>query len=130
MLAYFHLKSLPQDAMVSLQKAQSWDSQVYFIVFSVLIAPMAEEILFRGILYPTIKQLGYPRIALWITAIAFAAIHRNLPIFVPLMVLSLILTWLYERTDNLLASITAHGIFNGITILIVHLAEHWTLQVQ
>ncbi len=33
--------------------------------------------------------------------------------FVPLFALALALTWLYERTDNLLAPITAHALFNA-----------------
>ena len=37
----------------------------------------------------------------------------NAPTFVPLFVFALALTWLYERTDNLLAPITAHALFNA-----------------
>ena len=51
---------------------------------AVLLAPVAEEMLFRGILYPAIKQAGYPRLALWGTSLLFAAVHMNLVTFVPL----------------------------------------------
>ena len=70
--------------------------------------PLVEEVLFRGILYPSVKQLGYPRLALWGTSLFFGLIHSNLMTFVPLTVLSLLLVWLYERTGNLLAPILTH----------------------
>ena len=50
-----------------------------------LLAPVAEELLFRGILYPAIKQAGFPRLALWGTSLLFAAMHMNLVTFVPLL---------------------------------------------
>jgi len=42
-------------------------------------------------LYPWIKQSGFPRLALWGTAILFAAIHFNLATFIPLAALALML---------------------------------------
>jgi membrane protease YdiL (CAAX protease family) len=81
---------------------------------AVLLAPVAEEMMFRGILYPVIKQVGYPRLALWGTSLLFAAVHLNAVTFVPLTVLALVLTALYERTNNLLAPIAAHLLFNAL----------------
>ena len=83
-------------------------------LIAVLIAPIGEELLFRGIIYPTIKRLGYRQLALWTNVLLFAAIHANLPIILPLIVLALALTWLYEKTGNLLAPIAAHATFNAL----------------
>ena len=79
---------------------------------AVFLAPLAEEMVFRGILYPTIKQAGFPRTAWWVTSLIFGAIHLNLVSFVPLTVFSLLLIWIYEKTGSLWASITAHSLFN------------------
>ena len=49
----------------------------------------------------------------------FAAIHHSAAIFVPLLVLGLVLAWLYEKTNNLLASITAHSMFNAINVVLL-----------
>ncbi len=86
---------------------------------AVVLAPVAEEMLFRGILYPFIKQRGYPRTALWGTAILFGVIHFNLGALVPLVVLALVWTWLYERTQNLLAPIVAHVLFNAVNFILL-----------
>ncbi len=118
-----HLNPQEQQAVETLQNAQSWDSRIYLIVFTILVAPVAEEILFRGVLYPAIKQGGYPRIAWWGTAIFFAAIHGSVAIFLPLFVLGLALAWLYEKTNNLLAPITAHAAFNAINVVFLYLGD-------
>lgn len=88
-----------------------------FALVTVVIAPLGEELLFRGVLYPTIKRAGFPKLALWGSSILFAAIHLNLMIFLPLLLLALILVWLYEQTDNLIAPLAAHALFNAINLV-------------
>jgi uncharacterized protein len=113
-LPWLHLKPEEQLAVQTLQMASGWMERLALGVVTIALAPLAEEILFRGILYPWIKQAGYPRLALWGTVLLFAAIHLNLMTFVPLAVLALALTFLYERTDNLLAPVVAHALFNAL----------------
>ena len=86
---------------------------IFFVVMAVAVAPVAEEILFRGILYPAIKQIGYPNVAAIGTAILFALFHVNLLTFASLTAVALGLIALYEFTDNLLAPIVAHAVFNA-----------------
>ena len=95
----------------------------YLALFAVVLAPVAEEFIFRGVLFPFIKQLGYPRLA-WIgVSLLFALIHLNAPTFVPLFVLALTLTWLYQKTDCLLASITVHSLFNAANLVVLFLQK-------
>jgi uncharacterized protein len=96
---------------------QSFWLRAVFGFITVAIVPVAEEFVFRGILYPFVKQLGSPRAAFWGVSAVFAAIHFDAGTFVPLFVLALILTWLYEKTDNLLAPITAHSLFNAVNLV-------------
>lgn len=117
------MKPEEQTAVQTLRIASSWVDRVALGVITILLVPVAEEMLFRGILYPWIKGAGFPRLALWGTALVFAAIHLNLVIFVPLFVLALALTVLYERTGNLLAPITAHSLFNALNFTMLYLFE-------
>lgn len=119
----FRLNPHEQQAVETLQNADSWDSRIYLIVFTILVAPVAEEILFRGVLYPAIKQGGYPRTAMWGTAILWATVHLSLPVFLPLLVLGLALAYLYEKTNNLLAPITAHAVFNAINVTFLYFGD-------
>ena len=92
---------------------------IFFVVMAVAVAPVAEEILFRGILYPAVKQIGYPRLAAIGTALLFALFHVNLLTFASLTVVALGLIALYEFTDNLLAPITAHAVFNASNLIML-----------
>jgi membrane protease YdiL (CAAX protease family) len=111
-----HFKMEPHEQMPihALRVSVSWGGRLVFGAAAVLLVPVAEEVLFRGILYPAIKQAGHPGLALWGTSLLFAAIHMNLVTFLPLALLALVLTVLYERTNNLLAPITAHVLFNAL----------------
>ena len=115
----------PEDqlAVTLLASTKSWWMRVYLGAFAVVLAPVAEEFIFRGILYPFVKQLGSPRAAFFGVSAIFAAIHFDAGTFVPLFALALALTWLYEKTDNLLAPIAAHSLFNAANLVILCLVK-------
>ncbi len=123
-LPHFKLEPKEQLPIHALRVSMSWGGRLALGATAVLLAPVTEEMLFRGILYPAIKQAGHPRLALWGTSLLFAAVHMNLVTFVPLAVLALVLTALYERTDNLLAPITAHVLFNALNFVMLLLLQH------
>jgi membrane protease YdiL (CAAX protease family) len=116
-----HLGRPPEEqlAVSLLANAKGWWMRIYLGVFAVMLAPVAEEFIFRGLLYPFFKQLGHPRLALVGVSLMFALIHNDAATFVPLFVLALALTWLYEQTDNLLAPIMAHSLFNAANLALL-----------
>jgi membrane protease YdiL (CAAX protease family) len=120
----FQVSSEEQQAVHALRTTRTWLDQVSLAAVAILLVPAAEEILFRGILYPAIRQAGFPKLALWVTSLIFAAVHANLAIFVPLLVLALILALLYEKTNNLLVTITAHSLFNALNFARFFWLEH------
>jgi len=118
-----------QETVKALRTTTGWTYGFALGLVAIVLAPVAEEMLFRGILYPAIKQAGHPRLALWGTALLFAGVHFNLVIGVPLFVLALVLALLYEKTNNLLAPITAHAAFNALNFAILYWEQkqgHWT----
>jgi hypothetical protein len=119
----------PEDqiAVTLLTGAKSWGMRVYLGVFAVVLAPVAEEFIFRGMLYPFVKQLGWPRLAWLGVSFTFALIHDDAATFVPLFVLALALTWLYEKTDNLLAPIAAHSLFNAANLILLFFAQSFSV---
>jgi membrane protease YdiL (CAAX protease family) len=127
-LPKLHLKPEEQQAVQTLQTAVTWQHRLVLGLITILLAPVAEEVLFRGILYPWVKQAGFPRLALWGTAILFAAIHFNLATFIPLAALALMLAILYDRMDNLLAPITAHALFNAANFAMLYSLQDKLLQ--
>jgi membrane protease YdiL (CAAX protease family) len=112
-----------QLALQALKNSGSPGELITLAIITIVLAPVAEETLFRGVLYPTVKQYGFPRAALWGTSALFALIHFNLAIFFPLLLLAVVLVWLYEKTDNLLAPIAAHATFNAVNFAVFFLAK-------
>jgi membrane protease YdiL (CAAX protease family) len=121
-MTWLELEPTVQEAVTTLQSTVDIPQQIYMAGAAVLLVPVAEELLFRGVLYPTIKGLGWPRAAFWGTSILFGAVHLTLMTFVPLVFLGLCLTWLYEKTENLLAPIFAHSLFNLANLLLLVLS--------
>lgn len=112
-----------------IESARSWWVRAYLGIFAVVLAPVAEEFVFRGLLYPFIKQLGWPRLACISVSLLFAVIHFDVATFLPLLLLALVLTWLYEKTDNLLAPIVVHALFNAANLAML-VVKHLYLDPQ
>jgi uncharacterized protein len=124
-LPHLGLEPTEQLPVQALRVSMSWGARLALGAAAVLLAPVAEEMMFRGILYPVIRQAGYRRLALWGTSLLFAAVHLNLATFVPLLMLALVLTALYERTNNLLAPIIAHLLFNALNFATLLLQQQY-----
>jgi membrane protease YdiL (CAAX protease family) len=118
-----HQVPMQEQAVQVITENRAWIKRAWLAVFAILIAPVAEETLFRGILYPTVKQMGYPRLAMWGVAVLFGLIHFNLVALVPLTLFGIVLALLYERTGNLLSSILAHSLFNGFGFIYLLIVE-------
>jgi membrane protease YdiL (CAAX protease family) len=107
-------KPVLQPTIKVLQTTVGSGQRICFGFAAILLAPVAEESLFRGILYPYIKQRGHRAVALFGTSVLFAAFHSNLATFLPLAFFAIILVLIYERTDKLLAPILTHALFNAV----------------
>lgn len=104
--------------------------QIYLGFYAIVMVPIAEEFIFRGVLFSCVKQLGFPKTA-WIgVSLLFAVIHANAPVFIPLFLLALALTWLYVFTDNLLAPIFGHALFNAANLVLLALETHYPKYFQ
>ena len=80
----------------------------------VVIAPVAEEVLFRGYLYGKLKKYVPVWAAILITSALFGLIHGTWNVAVDTFALSIILCLLRESTGGIWASILLHMIKNGI----------------
>jgi len=100
------------------------------IVFAVL-APLVEELIFRGLLYGWIVGLWtwaaghepslparWATIVAWIvSSLAFAVAHYEPAHIILVLPLGLMFGWLRRRTDSLLPSFIAHVVNNGFAVL-------------
>lgn len=82
-----------------------------------LIAPVAEEVFFRGYAFRFIRQqAGFPA-GLLVSSVLFAVIHFNLSGFILYLVIGCALAFVYENTANLLAPIAGHITVNSLALL-------------
>jgi membrane protease YdiL (CAAX protease family) len=94
--------------------------QVILVIVAIVIAPVVEEMLFRGLFQTTIRSYaGRPWLAIFLTSILFASIHADPSHWPSLFVLSVGLGYAYESSGSLLRSIFMHALFNGISVVAV-----------
>ena len=96
--------------------ADSAATRMGFVFFAVVLAPLAEEAFFRGILLPVlVRQTGaWAGIAL--TAAGFAALHAHAGSFASLAIFSIALSLAYVRTGTLWVPILMHALFNAASL--------------
>lgn len=111
----------PQQRLVlGFEKALSGGDQgvVWAIAVSaVVVAPICEEILFRGSLYPVLARVMGRGLSACVAAGIFALAHDTLTDAPSLAVLALCFTIGYEFTGSLVVSIVMHATFNGLNLL-------------
>ena len=112
-----------QRAVELILSAKSGGLKIYLGIFAVVIAPLAEEFIFRGLLVSGCKKIGWPKCGAVVVSLLFAAIHTSAPVFLPLFVFALALTWLGEQTGGLLAPVLAHSAFNAANLALLVIAE-------
>ena len=88
----------------------------------VILAPVAEEFIFRGFFYGVGKRYLGPLAGGFASALLFAAFHLSLTAVGGLFVLAVCLTLAYERTGSLLVPIGMHALFNFTSLGVVWLS--------
>jgi len=86
---------------------------------SVLLAPICEELFFRGYLLQALAPHGRLRAAA-VVSLCFALVH-TLDGFVPLALFGALLCWMALHTQSLLAPVLVHMSYNLTIILIGHM---------
>ena len=102
------------------------DPTVILVAF-LLVAPVAEEIFFRGVVYNAWERERGVWVAVLGSAALFAAIHSSLFAFVPIFALGVTLALIYRSTRSLAATIAMHAGFNAISVAIALLARQGIL---
>ncbi|MFM1812549.1 MAG: hypothetical protein RLZZ336_1487, partial [Cyanobacteriota bacterium] len=83
---------------------------------ALVLAPLFEETLFRGVLLPVLARRWGGGWGVLLSAAAFALAHLSLGELLPLFVLGLGLGWLRLQSGRLGASVLMHGLWNGLTV--------------
>lgn len=109
---------LPQDTMLQLTGDYALPVRMFMLLIAVVLAPLFEELLFRGVFLPwTVRKFG----AFWgifIVSMLFAAIHQHVPSMVPLFMLAVGLSLAYIYSGSIWVPILMHSMFNATNVFI------------
>ena len=105
-----------QETVVLLETTKDPLIIVIMVITAVVIAPLWEEVVFRGYLHPVIKKHG----GIWAGAICssllLAVVHNHLAAIIPLFLLAMLMVWLYEKTGSIWTPIAVHACFNAAAV--------------
>jgi membrane protease YdiL (CAAX protease family) len=92
-------------------------SAAAMFVFAVIVTPLVEELLFRGVLYPVVARSFGTLASIMFVSVVFALLHvvtygLDTYVIAQTLVAGLYLTWLRARTGSLRASVAAHAALN------------------
>ena len=101
----------------------SLDSPFWLFIVGVVLAPLVEEIFFRGFLFQGFRQRYGWVTGLLISSAIFAAAHLDPVSFIPTFVLGLVLGYVYHRSNSVWPGITLHFLVNSFGLLTIYFAS-------
>ena len=104
----------PQSFAVAVKGVNYKWEFVLLIVLGGVVAPIKEEMLFRGLMYPPLRQVLGKGKGMLLTGLFFAMLHLDIVRFLPLFIGGVVLTWVYQRSSSIWPTIVAHGTWNSL----------------
>jgi len=98
----------------------SIDSPVWLFIAAAIVAPVVEEIFFRGFLFQGFRKRYGWMPALLLSSFIFATAHLDLASLIPTFILGIILTYMYHRSNSLWPGIIVHFLINATSTLAVY----------
>ena len=89
-----------------------------------ILAPLAEEVVFRGAILRTLLGIMSKKnhwVAIMISAAIFGVVHANLAQFINALLMGLLLGWMYYRTGSLVPGILLHWVNNTMAYVLTNI---------
>ncbi|MDQ8203698.1 type II CAAX endopeptidase family protein [Pelagicoccus sp. SDUM812003] len=112
-------EQVTQDPIRLVQEGGSLAERTMIYTMIVLVAPVCEELVFRGAIFRFLHHRFPLTAATAISAALFALIHFNLYSFAPLFVIGVTLALAYRESGSLLSAVVLHAVFNTINLFII-----------
>ena len=103
---------------------------ILLIFSTVIVGPIAEEMIFRGMMYRRMRNyLGIPA-AMIVSSLIFGAYHANMVQFIYASLMGLLFVLLYERSRSLITCIAAHSAANLWAVIVDLFAAYFDTHVM
>lgn len=104
---------------------QALGTPLPFLLATVILAPLSEEIFFRGFLFPGLRQKhGWVK-AMLISSAIFALFHLQPAAFIPTFLLGCVLAYAFQRSSSIWPGVILHFLINGfalcLTVIVVQM---------
>ena len=84
-----------------------------------MLAPICEELFFRGAVFGSFKAAGRPLAGGVFSALLFAFAHLDPVTIIPLLIFGLGTAWAYHRTRSLVTVVIAHALNNAVAFTLI-----------
>ncbi len=86
---------------------------------AVVMAPVCEEVVYRGFIYNLLKRYSRRWMAILLSALMFSVIHASLAQTVALTIFGCVQCILYDKARSLWLPMTLHAVYNAITLILI-----------
>jgi uncharacterized protein len=101
------------------------DSPVWFFIVGGIVAPLVEEVFFRGFLFQGFRQ-RYGWIAgMLLSSAIFAVAHLDLIVLIPTFILGCLLAYVYHRSNSVWPGIILHFLVNSFGLCGAYFASNY-----
>ena len=83
-----------------------------------IVAPLAEELLFRALLFRALDGTWGQWAAVTGSGFAFGAFHANLAVLIPFTLIGMLFAWSFKVSGSLWVTIIAHFIINSLSFIV------------
>ena len=111
--------SVPEQPVDALFGSSPW-GLILAVVFVSVLAPIGEEVFFRGFVYTAFRRQWGVAVAVVASSGIFAVFHIMPLLYVPMFIIGVILAMLFEYRGSLVPNILLHGLNNFLALLVVY----------
>jgi membrane protease YdiL (CAAX protease family) len=119
-IKYFQPNLAPQQIEEMLRSVTKLSDFIVIVITGVVLAPIAEELFYRGMIYPLFRKHLGPGGGALMAGLVFGLAHWDLWRAIPLAIGGAILCYIYEKSNSILVSMVAHGVWNGFMCLTIY----------
>ena len=98
----------------------NWFGAIGLFLFGGIIAPFAEELVFRGVLYQWLRD----RFGMWpgilISSLIFGLAHGDIAVGGAAAILGIVLAWAFEKSQSIWPPVLIHLINNSVNIILLY----------
>ena len=109
----------PQNVSNIIAETQTTWEIIAVVISVAILAPLGEELLFRGYIYHSLAPYYSPMVSMLFTSLVFGAMHLDFLRFIPLSIVGLFLNMVAVKSKSLYGSMAMHAAWNMVMVIML-----------